>query len=137
MAVPRPASEPEAASTVLVVEDEPQILRLLTRLLQRWGFRVLAASDGEQALAWLAAPPIPIAAAFLDVLIPPDGVEPLLSRIAGLGEDVGIVLNSGDELPPALRARLEALGGVFLRKPFSPDAAHQALLRVTARAPER
>lgn len=135
-------SDPESspapdAPCVLVVEDDPQILRLLTRLLERRGFRVLAAADGDRALELLEGLSAPPDAAFLDVLIPPAGVDPLLSRIAGLGEDVGVVLNSGDELPPALRDRLEALGGVFLRKPFSPKAAHEALLRVTASAEER
>ena len=52
-------------------------------------------------------------------MIPPEGVEPLLSGMLRLRDDVGVVLTSGDELGARLRARLEALGGVFLRKPFS------------------
>ncbi|MCX7854994.1 MAG: response regulator, partial [Anaerolineae bacterium] len=36
--------------TILVVDDEPQILRLVRAYLEEAGFRVVTASDGEQAL---------------------------------------------------------------------------------------
>ena len=116
--------------TVLVVDDEPQLLRLLTRALEKRGLRVLGAADGNEALAVLEADASCIDAIVLDVVLPPSGVEPVLSRIDSLGEDVGVVLTSGGELPEGLRARLDALGGVFLRKPFSAVAAHDAVQRL-------
>ena len=65
-------------------------------------------------------------------MIPPDGAAPLLSRMLGLREDVGVVLMSGAEPDGALRERLDAVGGVFLLKPFSPKAGYEAIARVTA-----
>jgi two-component system response regulator GlrR len=44
-----------AASTILIVDDDPTLLRLLGILLREEGFRVLAADSAEQALALLAA----------------------------------------------------------------------------------
>jgi two-component system sensor histidine kinase RpfC len=120
------------AGTVLVVDDEPQLLRLLVRVFEKRGFRVLSALDADAAAEIFDRHHAEIDAALLDIVIPPAGVEPLLSRMLGLREDVGVVLTSGDELPPALGERLEALGGVFLRKPFSPDVARAALLQVMA-----
>jgi DNA-binding NtrC family response regulator len=120
------------APTVLVVDDEPQLLRLLVRIFEKRGFRVLSASDAEAAGALFEAHCEEIGAVLLDVVIPPAGVDPLLSRMLALRDDVGVVLTSGDALPSALAERLEALGGVFLRKPFSPAAAHAALLEVVA-----
>src|SRR5579864_4867989 len=43
-----------AAQRVLVVDDEPANIRLLTRLMTEQGFEVRSASDGEQALAAIA-----------------------------------------------------------------------------------
>ncbi|TWT40593.1 Cyclic di-GMP phosphodiesterase response regulator RpfG [Phycisphaerae bacterium RAS1] len=45
------APEPSAAGTVLVVDDDASSRRLLRRLLERDGFEVIEANDGEQALA--------------------------------------------------------------------------------------
>ena len=43
--------ETSGAKTILIVDDDPDIIRLLTVALQREGFRLLSASDGESALA--------------------------------------------------------------------------------------
>ena len=118
--------------TLLIVDDEPQLLRLLVRFFEKPGCRIFTASDAQEAWTVFEAHRDEIDAVLLDVVIPPNGVDPLLSRMLGLREDVGVVLASGAELDEALRERLDALGGVFLLKPFSPDAAHEAIARVTA-----
>ena len=120
------------AATLLIVDDEPLLLRLLVHVFEKRGCRVLSAPDSRQAWTVFETHRDEIDAVVLDVLIAPDGVDPLLSRMLGLREDVGVVLTSGDQLDGALRERLEALGGVFLHKPFSLDAAHEAVARVTA-----
>ncbi len=43
--------ETSGARTILIVDDDPDIIRLLTAALEREGFRLLSASDGESALA--------------------------------------------------------------------------------------
>jgi CheY-like chemotaxis protein len=56
---PRPAGQPEAvvakglgveSATILIVDDDPDIVRLLTMTLRPEGFRLLSASDGNEAL---------------------------------------------------------------------------------------
>ncbi len=118
--------------TLLIVDDEPQLLRLLVRFFEKPGCRIFTASDAQEAWTVFETHRDEIDAVLLDVVIPPNGVDPLLSRMLGLREDVGVVLTSGAELDEALRERLDALGGVILLKPFSPDAAHEAIARVTA-----
>ena len=120
----RPVADPSEtpAPTLLVVDDEPQLLRLLVRVFEKHGSRVLPAESVPEADRVLAAHADEIDALVLDVIVPPAGVDPLLSRMESLRDDVGVVLTSGDELRPVLKRRLEALGGVFLRKPFSPAA---------------
>lgn len=124
-------SSPE---TLLVVDDERQLLRLLVRVLEKQGFRVLSAVDANEAERLFEDNASEIDAVLLDVVIPPAGVESLLSRILALRDDVGVVLTSGDELDASLGERLEAMGGVFLRKPFSTEAASAALHRAAAAA---
>ncbi len=65
MSLPEPAPAPR----VLVAEDDPRTLRSLTFLLQRHGYEVIAAADGQAALEILLAPNPP-ALALLDWEMP-------------------------------------------------------------------
>ena len=78
--------------TVLVVEDEPAVRRAVQRNLERLGFRVLAAHDGEDALR---------------ITEPLDGVDLLLSDVVMPGID-------GPELACRLRARWPDLPVLFV-----------------------
>jgi DNA-binding response OmpR family regulator len=59
---------PAKKTTILAADDDPQLLRLMTRNLQLEGFDVLAASDGQQALELIEnhAPDLVL----LDVMMP-------------------------------------------------------------------
>jgi len=65
---------------ILIVEDDDDLVRLATHWLEREGYKVEYAPDGESALALLARDPLP-ALVLLDVMLPKiDGFE-LLRRI--------------------------------------------------------
>ena len=59
---------PAKKTTILAADDDPQLLRLITRNLQLEGYDVLAASDGQQALELIEnnAPDLVL----LDVMMP-------------------------------------------------------------------
>ncbi|NLE85109.1 MAG: diguanylate cyclase [Myxococcales bacterium] len=60
---------------ILLADDDPVDRAILTRWLERWGYQVTAASDGEEALAMLAADPS-IRICVVDWVMPKiDGVE--------------------------------------------------------------
>jgi two-component system cell cycle response regulator DivK len=60
--------------TILIVEDEPRNLKLLRDLLQRFGYEILEASDGEQGVK-LAGEKIPDMI-LMDIMMPKmDGLE--------------------------------------------------------------
>ena len=110
---------------VLVAEDEPPLERLIKRVLERAGYVVMVARDGEMALAAFAAHRERIDIAVLDAAIAPRGCGEILDRIGAERPAVGLVLASGDALDGDVRKRMLAHDGIFLRKPFAP----QALLR--------
>lgn len=121
-------------ATVLVVDDEPMLLRLMQRILSHQGWSVTVAADGDEARERLLAAEAtaPIHAVVLDLAMPPDGGAAILERLLTFRPDLGVVLTSGVALPFALRARLDAQGGVFLQKPFAPDALQHALEKALA-----
>jgi len=112
---------------VLVAEDEPPLERLMKRVLERAGYEVLVACDGETALETIATHGERIDIAVLDAAIAPRGCAEILERIAAERPGVGLVLASGEALRSRVRERMLAYDGIFLRKPFAPQALLQAV----------
>lgn len=116
---------------VLVADDEAILLRLLTRVLERAGYRVLAARDADEALRHVEEEPA-LFAAILDATLAPTGIDALLDALGGTPGRPGLIVTSGAALPAATRRRLEALGGRFVSKPFAPAALLATLDAVCA-----
>lgn len=106
---------------ILIVDDEPNIRRMLAALLRAEGFQVEEAGSGNAGL--LALEQFEPDAIFLDLLMPPgpDGLE-TLTQIRGRGIDAPVIMMSGKaQLADAVRAT--QLGAFqFLEKPLSPEA---------------
>ena len=121
---------------VLVVDDEPQILRALRVILRESGFEALPASTGEEALD-LAALQHPDAG-IVDLLLPDiDGVE-LCRRLREWTDIPLIVLSAVGDEDAKVRA-LAAGADDYVTKPFGPRelvARLQANLRRIAPGPE-
>lgn len=80
-------------STILVVDDEPIVLKLCQRILQMGGYEVLVASNGQDALGVL--PKSEIALALIDVMMPGmNGIE-LAKRIQSDYPSTKVVLMTG------------------------------------------
>jgi two-component system response regulator MprA len=116
--------------TLLVVDDDPPILRMLERTLAAEGYGVAAAADGGAALAAieLAAPDLLV----LDVAMPGlDGLA-VCRRLRGKGFALPILLLTARDAVPDRVAGLDAGADDYLVKPFAPEellARVRALLR--------
>ena len=143
---PPAARAPEPARkvgphTILVADDDPTIVRLLTLALEQDGFRVVTASDGEAALrlARLEHPDLIL----LDWQMPgADGMEVtrrLRDEPDAALRDVPVVLITAQSGPENTAAGFAAGVTDYLTKPFRPAhirARVQAwLLRRPAQAP--
>ncbi len=116
-------------SRVLIVEDEPALLRLTGQLLKNAGFRTIDTLDGDAALDQLAADADTIDVAFIDLGIPPRGGAALLSEMRERGGRFGVVMTSGGACPPEVSDLLKENGGSFLQKPFSAAQLLEAIRR--------
>ena len=119
-----------AEPTVLVVDDDPSILRMLTRTLAAEGFVVAVASDGGGALTALERSMVDVIV--LDVSMPGlDGLA-VCRRLRAKGIDVPVLLlTARDEVADRVSG-LEAGADDYLVKPFATEeliARLRALLR--------
>jgi two-component system cell cycle sensor histidine kinase/response regulator CckA len=129
--------EPEAPPTlgsgelVLVVEDEPDVMRMAVRALREAGYTVLEASGGRQALEILMEAGERIRLVVTDVVMPAITGRDLVDRIATMRPGMPVIFMSGYTDEDVIRRGLMERGRRFLQKPFSPDAlarqAHEAL----------
>ena len=115
---------------LLVVDDDPAVLRGLRRALGLSGFAVETAADGEAALALLAQGGVD--AVVLDVSMPGlSGVE-VVTRLRRLGDDVPVLMLSAlDDVADRI-AGLAAGADDYVVKPFSTaelELRLRALLR--------
>jgi DNA-binding response OmpR family regulator len=107
---------------VLIADDDPDILALVRFRLERDGYEVLSAPDGETALdlAMARTPDL----AVLDVMMPRlDGYEVTRRlREHGPTTTIPIILLTARVQEPDLERGFEAGADDYVTKPFSPQA---------------
>jgi DNA-binding response OmpR family regulator len=104
------------SSTILLVDDEDSVQKLLAYPLEREGFRVLQARDGEEALERFAAEDVDLVV--LDLMLPKlDGLE-VCKRLRAESQVPIIMLTArDDELDKVVGLELGA--DDYITKPFS------------------
>src|SRR5436309_7857611 len=104
------------SATILLVDDEESVQKLLTYPLERDGYRVVQARDGEEALRRFAEEPVDLVV--LDVMLPKlDGLE-VCKRLRSEGSVPVIMLTArDDEVDKVLGLELGA--DDYITKPFS------------------
>ncbi|MCP3983470.1 MAG: response regulator [bacterium] len=111
----------------LVVDDEPVVQRLVAQIFNRSGIEVHSVSDGSCAIEWIAQIRRPIERALIDATVPPDGALAIVEVLRAQDPKSAIVVTSGKPLEASHQRRLDAIGGVFLPKPFGPQALLDAV----------
>jgi two-component system cell cycle sensor histidine kinase/response regulator CckA len=121
----RPVPLAVPVGPILLVDDEPSLLRVAALCLQQAGFEVVQALDGEEALEQLEGGLRPCLIAS-DVAMP--GMDGLaLARAAReLLPEIPILLLSG-YAAAVVDSDLAAEGFRFLAKPYTPDALRMAV----------
>jgi PAS domain S-box-containing protein len=119
--------------TVLLVEDEPAVRTLVRAVLERHGYAVLVAEDGEAGLDIITRDPRPIHVLLTDLVMPKMNGRELASRVAALRPSIKVVFMSG-YAADVVRSVDESGASGFLAKPFS-ERALTAKLREVLDAP--
>ena len=118
---------PDHRGSVIVVDDEPQVRRLLARILRDEGFAVTPVGCGTEALSLLVDRPDIV---ILDMRLPDLSGPDVARQVWRRWPDLPILFISGYP-EPALRDRgAEALVQAFLPKPFTGEQLVETVLRL-------
>jgi PAS domain S-box-containing protein len=131
---PPPPHAPRASGErVLVVEDEPVVRQMAARALQEYGYTVIEAGDGLEALRLIEDGAHPIELLVTDVVMPGmDGPE-LARRAAGLRPGLPVLFMSGYTDDEIVRRGLLEAGQPFLQKPFTPEVLSEQVAELLKR----
>jgi CheY-like chemotaxis protein len=88
---------PRHAGAVLVVDDEPAIRDVAHRVLSYAGYQVTTTADGQEALALLADPAVPVDLLLTDVVMPGMSGSVFAARARALRPGIGVLYMSGYE----------------------------------------
>jgi len=125
--VPRPfPSAPSPPLSEPVAEDEDAVRELVCRILERSGYHVLRARDGQDALRVAQGHPGPIDLLVTDIVMPRMSGSRLAEALGTSRPETRVLYMSGYADPEQYSApsHPSAASG-FIEKPFAPDALVQ------------
>jgi signal transduction histidine kinase/CheY-like chemotaxis protein len=119
---PQPAGEqPVMASsrTVLLVDDEEVVLDVGVRMLQHFGYAVLPAANGHEAMQIYTENKAKIDLVILDMVMPDMGGRVVYDRLKQCNSDVKVLLSSGYSLSGEAAEIMKSGCNGFIQKPFN------------------
>jgi two-component system, cell cycle sensor histidine kinase and response regulator CckA len=129
-APPSGGSPRRTSGTILLVEDDPALCVLSRRVLASRGYTVLAARDGNEALAISDSHADPIDLLATDVVMPGMNGGALVQRVTALRPDIKVLYMSGYTEDDVVRRGIAAFSAGFLQKPFTPDVLCERVAEV-------
>ncbi|HEX2778387.1 MAG TPA: ATP-binding protein, partial [Gemmatimonadaceae bacterium] len=126
---------PGGRETILVVDDEETVRTAVRRILQKFGYEVVAVPDGMEALETLERERGRIALLLTDMVMPEMNGRELVERAAALFPALRIVVMSGHTEDPSLRQGQLAGEHAFIAKPFTIPDLTATIRRVLDGAP--
>ena len=112
---------PRRSETVLLVEDNPALLKLTRRNLERHGFRVLSAVDGKSGMRMIDQYADEIDLLLTDVVMPHFNGRELVDHFRTLNPKVKVLFMSGYTEDAILIKGIAVGQETLLHKPFTPE----------------
>lgn len=129
--IPLPAALPaHGDETILLVEDDPAVRKIAKLVLKEYGYHILEAQDGAEALQLVDHQTKQIQLLLTDVVMPRLGGSLLVEQLRNLLPDLKVLYMSGYTDDAVVRHSILHEECAFLHKPFSPIMLAQKVREV-------
>lgn len=122
--------------TILVVEDELHVLELVCRFLKNYGYTVIPATSGAEALSICETRKEPIHLLVTDVVMPTMSGRKLADRLLLLHPETNVLYMSGYTDEAIVHHGVLDSGTLFLHKPFTAEVLARKVREVLDRVQE-
>ncbi len=126
----------KSAATILVVEDQEEVRRVVRRVLEARGYHMLVAANGHDALRLTVQHTISIELLVTDVVMPGMSGREVALLLAPAHPEMKVLYVSGYSAESTVREGLLEPGIAFLQKPFTAEALARKV-REVLEAPRR
>ena len=119
-----PQSKPQ---TILAIDDMPDILKMIKKRLEHWGYRALTAYSGEEGLALAEAEQPDLI--LLDILMPQMKGREVCARLKAnpKTKDIPVIFLTALGLADHVKAGLRLGAEDYIIKPFEPTVLHERI----------
>jgi CheY-like chemotaxis protein len=107
--------------TILVVEDEELLLDLLKEMLEAEGYRVITATDGNQAVNLYRSEKEKVSLVLSDMGLPNMGGWEVLRQLKTINPMVKVILSSGFMDSKVREDMIHSGAKDFIQKPYTPE----------------
>jgi two-component system, cell cycle sensor histidine kinase and response regulator CckA len=111
----------EAKKTVMVVDDEPEIRKLVGAMVTQFGYSVLTADSGDHALTIYKKHKAPIELLITDVVAPGMSGPMLADKLCAVQPDLKVLYISGYDNTHVVQSYVVERGHALLAKPFTME----------------
>ncbi len=122
-----PVGEWRGSGTVLVVDDEEPVRAVAQAVLEKWGFDVVQAADGQEALAVFQQQADAICAVLLDFTMPQMNGDEAFLEMHRNRPSIPVILMSGYAEEDTVSEFTEQGLAGFIHKPFQPSMLMEKL----------
>jgi nitrogen-specific signal transduction histidine kinase/ActR/RegA family two-component response regulator len=112
---------PRGNETILIVEDEEEVRKLAGKILERQGYRILEASQGDDALRISEKHGVPIDLILVDVIMPGMSGSELAKHLKSPHPKMKVLYMSGHTDDAILHHGVLEKGVNYIQKPFTMD----------------
>jgi two-component system cell cycle sensor histidine kinase/response regulator CckA len=130
-------SNEDAGKVIMVVDDEPEIRKLVAAMAGQTGYTVITADSGEHALSLMKHQKSPLSLLITDVVQPGMSGPMLADKLTAIQPDLKVLYMSGYDNTMVVQKYVVEKGHALLTKPFTTSqfqAKLQSLLNLQAGA---
>ena len=113
--------------TIMVVDDEPEIRKLVSAMVSQFGFNTLTADSGEHALKMYKNLNGPLEMLITDVIAPGMSGPMLADKLSALQPDLKVLYISGYDNTHVVQKYVVERGHVLLAKPFTMEELREKM----------
>src|SRR5215831_6069180 len=121
--------------TILVVDDEPEIRKLVSAMVTSKGYNVLTADSGEHAITLVKNHRTPIDLLLTDVVAPGMSGPMLADKLLEQQPDLRILFMSGYDNTNVVKQYVVEKGHALLHKPFTVEELGRKVAELLNRKP--
>ncbi len=122
--------ENKISGTILIVDDEPGIIKIASASVKRSGFSVLSAHDGIEAVETFKKNHESIVCVLLDLNMPRMNGWDALAAMRQINHRIPVILSSGYDESHAMAGKHNELPQAFLSKPYDLKSLNELIQKV-------